>query len=370
MPPSDATRRYPRPVEDGVDADDRLVEPDAARRSVEVRVAEGEDAAVRRDEPVAVSCRCRSHADDGCVQRARSRRSEEARVAEREHAAVGGERTSSPSRSVSRRYRESVARARETRASRASPRRRRRARFRLRLRASSRARTSWVRCRRRSSRYAFAPPASRRHRTRTPCRRIAPSSIRDRSGSRPRPRSALRTATPRRGRRRRSPMWLRAPRHVIARGHHQEFGKRLPHRDMTVGNGLVRFRTGAYDAVLGRIVGGSREPIAGRRRTHSRIGFPGPRGRRQRSRPAAGPDPAETQGATRASAGNWAPRAISQQTVGRVLGAPPRESARVAQPSGRRACRRACASASSRCSKRWFSWARWSSAPTAASVRR
>ena len=50
-------------------ADDRLVEQQAARRAVELGVAEREDAAVGRDQPVAEARRCRGHADDLVVER-------------------------------------------------------------------------------------------------------------------------------------------------------------------------------------------------------------------------------------------------------------------------------------------------------------
>ena len=61
----------------------------AAGRAVEVRVAEAEDAAVARDEPVAVTGRCRRHADDRAVERDVPGRAEVRRISRGEHAAVG-----------------------------------------------------------------------------------------------------------------------------------------------------------------------------------------------------------------------------------------------------------------------------------------
>ena len=70
------------------DADDRLREVDAAGRAVERGVAEREDAAVARDEPVAVPGRGCRHADDRPVEPDRAGRAVEVRVAEREDPAV------------------------------------------------------------------------------------------------------------------------------------------------------------------------------------------------------------------------------------------------------------------------------------------
>ena len=70
-------------------ADDRLPQPDCAGRAVEAGVAEREDAAVARNEPIALARRCVRHADDGTVQPLGARGAEEARVAEAEDAAVG-----------------------------------------------------------------------------------------------------------------------------------------------------------------------------------------------------------------------------------------------------------------------------------------
>ena len=68
--------------------DDRLVEPDRAGRPEETRVAETEDAAIRRDQPVALPRRCRRHPHDRLRQPHRAGRPEETRVAETEDAAI------------------------------------------------------------------------------------------------------------------------------------------------------------------------------------------------------------------------------------------------------------------------------------------
>ena len=70
-------------------ADDGLVEGDGAGGAVEDGVAEGEDAAVGRDQPVAVAGRGRRHADDGLVEGDGAGGAVEDGVAEGEDAAVG-----------------------------------------------------------------------------------------------------------------------------------------------------------------------------------------------------------------------------------------------------------------------------------------
>ena len=62
-----------------------------AGRTVERGVAEGEDAAVARDEPVALAGRRRGHADDRLVEPDRAGRAVERGVAVGEDAAVGAE---------------------------------------------------------------------------------------------------------------------------------------------------------------------------------------------------------------------------------------------------------------------------------------
>ena len=128
----------------GGDADDRLVEPDVAGRSVEVGVAVAEDAAVGCDEPVAVTGGCGGHADDRLVEPDVAGRSVEVGVAVAEDAAVGCDEPVAPAGSR-RDDAEDGLRPRETRESRPRPRRRTGARCRRRLRASSRSPTSSAR---------------------------------------------------------------------------------------------------------------------------------------------------------------------------------------------------------------------------------
>ena len=91
MPPSLATSQYPLPLCRRRDADDGLVEGHGAGGAVEVRVAEGEDAAVAGDHPVAVSRWCGCDADDGLVEGHGAGGAVEVRVAEAEDAAVAGD---------------------------------------------------------------------------------------------------------------------------------------------------------------------------------------------------------------------------------------------------------------------------------------
>src|SRR4051812_49881610 len=69
--------------------DDRLVQVHAARRAEELGVAEGEDATVRRHQPVAPT-REGAHADHRLVEWRATRRAQEGGVAEGEHPAVRG----------------------------------------------------------------------------------------------------------------------------------------------------------------------------------------------------------------------------------------------------------------------------------------
>ncbi len=72
-------------------ADDRPVEALAAGGAVEARVAEREDAAVRCDQPVPTAAARRRHPDDRAVEVPTAGGAVEVRVAEREDAAVGGD---------------------------------------------------------------------------------------------------------------------------------------------------------------------------------------------------------------------------------------------------------------------------------------
>ena len=92
MPPSDATSVYPRPVGVAVIPTIGLFNVDRAGRAVEGRVAEREDAAVGRDEPIAAPGRRRRDPDDRLVQRDGAGGAVERRVAEREDPAVARDR--------------------------------------------------------------------------------------------------------------------------------------------------------------------------------------------------------------------------------------------------------------------------------------
>src|SRR5229473_2140165 len=71
--------------------DDRLAEAERPGGAEEARVAEGEDAAVGGDEPVALRVGGGGHAPDRLAEAERPGGAEEARVAEGEDAAVGGD---------------------------------------------------------------------------------------------------------------------------------------------------------------------------------------------------------------------------------------------------------------------------------------
>ena len=88
IPPSDATNQYPLPVGVGAMPTIGAVQAQPARRTEEARVAEGEDAAVGRDQPVAVARRRRRELDDRLVQAGTAGRAEEPGAAEREDAAA------------------------------------------------------------------------------------------------------------------------------------------------------------------------------------------------------------------------------------------------------------------------------------------
>src|SRR5262245_8532121 len=77
---------------------DRSVERESPRRSVELRVAEGEHVAVRADEPVALAARRGRQRDDRCGERETTGRTEEPRVTERKHATVARHQPIAPPR--------------------------------------------------------------------------------------------------------------------------------------------------------------------------------------------------------------------------------------------------------------------------------
>ena len=95
-------------------------------RTEERRVAEGEDAAVARHQPVAVAGRRRRHPHDRAVQPNRAGRAEEPRVAEGEHAAVARHQPVAAARSASTPSRRSAGSSGCHRSSRRTARRRRR----------------------------------------------------------------------------------------------------------------------------------------------------------------------------------------------------------------------------------------------------